>query len=395
MSAKVIEVPEEKRADSSNWTMPPYNRWSFQRVQQFTRTARVARARASSLLVEDLQDVSDITFVNSSGEQSTVEAMLAQTFTDGLLVMHNGKIVAEQYFNGMDQSTLHLIMSCSKSITSAVAGIYIEDGLLDTSAQLTDYMPELIGTGMRGATLQHALDMQVGVSFNEDYSDLDGDWRQCEIATGWREPPVTYNGPRDQLAYMQTLTERNGDHGSVFHYQSILTNVIGSCLQRSTGKNFAELVAQHIWNPMGAEQDLVSVIDSAGTMSFEGGFNMCLRDFSRFGLLISQDGRFQEQQLVPEKWLQECRNPSDALSRIFGASEYADVLPGGAYHNQWWVRNPSKGVTMALGVHGQMLYVDCEQSFVCAKLSSQPALDNIEMALDQILAFEAIIKNLS
>jgi CubicO group peptidase (beta-lactamase class C family) len=383
------------RADNSNWTLPPYNRRSFQRVQQFTRTARVARAEEPSALEEDPRDFSKITFVNSSGEHATVEAMLAQTYTDGLLVMHKGKILSEQYFNEMDRCTLHLIMSCSKSITSAVAGIYIDDGLLDTSAQLTSYLPELIGTGIEGATLQQALDMQVGVSFSEDYGDLDGDWRQCEIATGWREPPANYRGPRDQLAYVQTLTEPAGVHGSVFHYQSILTNVIGCCLERTTGRNFSELVAEHIWNPIGAEQDLVSIIDSAGTMSFEGGFNMCLRDFARFGLLVSQDGCFQGKQLVSDNWLRECRNPSENLIRVFGASEYADVLPGGAYHNQWWVRNPSKGVTMALGIHGQMLYVDCEQDFVVAKLSSQPAQDDIEMAMDQMLAFEAIIESLS
>ena len=127
-------------------------------------------------------------------------------------------------------------------------------------------------------------------------------------------------------------------------------------------------------------------------MSFEGGFNVCLRDFARFGYLISQDGRFQGQQLVPERWLHECRNPDNRLIAAFAASEYAEVLPGGAYHNQWWVRNPQKGITMALGIHGQMLYVDCERELVTAKLSSQPEQANIAMAMDEMLAFEAIAK---
>ena len=385
-------LPAEQRADNFNWTLPPYNRWSFQRVQQFTRTVRVPRAEQPSVLEEDLRDLSKIAFVDSAGEPSTIDAMLERTFTDGFLVMHKGKILTEQYFNGMNPSTLHLIMSCSKSITSTVAGIYIDAGILDPSAQLTHYLPELADSGMAGATLQQALDMQVGVKFDEDYDDLDGDWRQCEVATGWREPPTDYDGPRDQLSYARTLTERTAEHGTVFHYQSILTNVIGCCLERATGKVFAELVAEHIWTPMGAEQDLVSIIDAAGIVTFEGGFNVCLRDFARFGYLISQDGRFQGQQLVRESWLHECRNPNDSLKEAFAASEYAEVLPGGAYHNQWWVRNPEKGITMALGVHGQMLYVDCEQELVAAKLSTQPEQANIAMAMDQMLAFEAIAK---
>ena len=149
-------------------------------------------------------------------------------------------------------------------------------------------------------------------------------------------------------------------------------------------------MAEHIWTPLGAEQDLVSIIDAAGIVTFEGGFNICLRDFGRFGLLISQDGRHQGEQLVPKSWLHECRNPNDKLIEAFAASEYAEVLPGGAYHNQWWVRNPEKGITMALGIHGQMLYVDCNRELVAAKLSSQPEQDNIAMAMDEMLAFEAI-----
>ena len=384
------ELPDKQRADNFNWTLPPYNRWSFQRVQQFTRTARVPRSEQPSVLEENKRDLSGIEFLDASGEQSTVEEMLAQTYTDGFLVMHKGKVLSERYFNGMNRSTLHLIMSCSKSITSAVVGIYIESGVLDPTARITDYLPELAECGMAGATLQQALDMQVGVKFDEDYDNLDADWRQCEVATGWREPLTGYDGPRDQLSYAQTLTEQVAEHGTVFRYQSILTDVIGCCLERASGKVFAELVAEHIWTPMGAEQDLVSIIDAAGIVTFEGGFNICLRDFARFGLLVSQDGRYRGQQLVPQAWLQECRRPNDKLSEAFAASEYAEILPGGAYHNQWWVRNPNNGITMALGIHGQMLYVDCERELVAAILSSQPEQANIAMAMDQMLACEAI-----
>jgi CubicO group peptidase (beta-lactamase class C family) len=383
-------LPPERRADSQNWTLAPYNRWTFQRVQQFARTTRVPRAKSPSALEEDFQDLTGITFQDLCGQQCTVGEMLTRTYADGLLVLHQGKVLTEQYFNGMNRATLHLIMSCSKSVTSAVVGAYIEAGVLDPSAQLTDYLPELADSGMADATLQQALDMQVGVKFSEDYDDLDAEWRQCELATGWRESP-DYDGPRDQLSYAQTLTEQEAEHGTVFHYQSILTNVIGCCLERASGKLFAELVAEHIWMPMGAEQDLVSIIDAAGIMSFEGGFNICLRDFARFGFLISQDGCYQGQQLVPESWLRECRNPNDKLIESFAASEYAEVLPGGAYHNQWWVRNPEKGIIMALGIHGQTLYIDCERKFVAAKFSSQPEQANIAMAMDQMLAFEAIV----
>ena len=389
------DLPAEQRASTSNWTLPPYNRWSFQRVQQFTRTARVPRAEQPSDLEEAPHDLSGITFKDSAGEKCSVGDLLARSYTDGFLVLHRGSIITEQYFNGMNPSDLHLIMSCSKSITSTVAGIYIADGTLNPSDRLTDYLPELDQTGMSGATLQQALDMQVGVKFSEDYDDLDADWRECEVATGWREPPSGYTGPLDQISYARTLTEQEVEHGSQFHYQSILTNMIGCCLERATGKPFGELLAEHIWAPIGAEQDLVSIIDTAGAFSFEGGFNVCLRDFARFGLLIAQNGRYEDQQLVPESWISACRFPGEDLIAAFAASEYAAAAPTGAYHNQWWVRDAARGVLMALGIHGQVLFVDPEKAFVAAKFSSQPEQANVATAIDQMLAFEAIAETLS
>jgi CubicO group peptidase (beta-lactamase class C family) len=388
------ELPPERRANKSNWTLAPFNRWSFQRVDQFTRTARVPKAANPSQLEENHRDLSQITFQDHTGQQCTVEDMLARTYADGFLVMHRGKVITELYFNGMNPSTLHLIMSCSKSITSAVAGIYIEAGVFDTSAQIADYMPELLDTGMAGATVQQALDMQVGVRFSEDYDDPDGDWGRYELATGWRESS-DYDGPRSQISFAQTLTEREAEHGSVFRYQSILTNIAGCCLERATSKRFTELLAKNIWGPMGAERDLVSVVDLTGNLSFEGGFNICLRDFARFGLVIAGNGSFGGRQLIPENWLRECRSADERLVNAFSAGAYADSAPGGAYHNFWWLKKPPMGAIMALGVSGQVLYIDTEKDFVAAKLSSQPDYENFEMETDELRGIEAIAANIS
>ena len=384
-----VELPPEQRADTTNWTLAPFNRWSFQRVQQFTRTTRVSHAGSPSSLEENFQDLSEITFQDYSDKPCTVAEMLTRTYTDGFLVLKQGQVISEQYFNGMNRSTLHLIMSCGKSITSAVAGIYIEAGVLDASAQITDYIPEFSATGFAGATVQHALDMQVGVKFDEDYENLDGEWSHYELATGWRETSG-YDGPTDQISYARTLTEQEAEHGTVFHYQSILTNIVGCCLERATGRRFTDLLAEHIWEPMGAEQDLVSVIDSAGSLSFEGGFNVCLRDFARFGLLIARNGLHEGRQLIPENWLQECRSPGEGLVSAFSAGKYADTASGGAYHNFWWISKPPTGVIMALGVGGQTIYIDTEKDFVAAKFSSQPEYENAEMEANELAGMEAI-----
>jgi len=388
------ELPRQQRADNQNWTLAPWNRWSFQRVQQFTRTLRVPRAEVPCALAQNFQDFGELVFEDSSGKPCTVNDMLSRTWTDGFLVMHKGIVLCEQYFNGMGPDTLHLMMSCSKSFTSTLVGIYIEQGILDPTEQLNTYIPELAGTGFEGATLQQALDMRVGVKFNEDYDDLDADWRLCEVATGWRED-TTYSGPRDMVGYMQTLVESESGHDDAFHYKSILTDVLGLCLQRATGREFAALFYQHIWNPIGAEQDLVSIVDDAGNAVFEGGFNCCLRDFARFAQMICQSGQYNAQQLVPAAWIDECRFAGKELVSAFAQSAYGDALPKHAYHNQWWVREPERGVIMALGIHGLTLYIDPGREFVVAKFSSQPNQADIAMVVDQIRAFEAIAEKLS
>ena len=83
--------------------------------------------------------------------------------------------------------------------------------------------------------------------------------------------------------------------------------------------------------------------------------------------------------MIPENWLRECRSADERLVNAFSAGAYADTAPGGAYHNFWWLNKPPMGAIMALGVSGQVLYIDTEKNFVAAKLSSQPDYENVKL----------------
>lgn len=386
-------LPSTVRADRDNWTVTPYNRWTFQRVSQFAETSNVPCAEQARPLPVSLQDLSSLEFLDSEGSETSVAEMLDDTWTDGFLVMHRGVIVAEQYCNGMGIDTQHLLMSCSKSFTSTLASIFIDSGLLDLDTAIASYLPELKESGFADATLQQCLDMRVGVRFDENYDDLGADWTDLEIATGWRPFPEGYEGPRDMLAFAGRL-QKERQHGGHFHYQSILTDVVGCALERVTGQGFSELFADHIWRPLGAQRDLVTMVDSGGHAVFEGGFNVCLRDFARFGQLICDRGCWDGQQLIPESWVDQCRFAGPELVAAFAGSEYALAMPGAAYHNKWWVWDPQRGVLMALGIHGQTVYIDPEKEVVIAKFSSQPSPVDIRMTLDQLRSFEAIANEL-
>ena len=125
-------------------------------------------------------------FAPSRGASSTLGAHLEASYTDGFLALHHGRIVAEQYSNGMTRGTRHLLQSVSKSLTGALAGALAGSGALDPGGLVTDYVPMLRGTSFEGATVRHLLDMTAGTRFSEDYDDPGSDVRRYEVAAGWQ-----------------------------------------------------------------------------------------------------------------------------------------------------------------------------------------------------------------
>src|SRR5262249_24869762 len=161
----------------------------------------------------------------STGQELTIADLLAQSCTDGFLVLHRGRIVTEQYFNGMSPDTPHLLMSVSKSVTSAVAGalagrrpLYVSaPGTPLLPAPVTAIVPELARTSFDGATIQHLLDMRAGTASNEEYADPEADVRTYERVYLWR-PPDGRPVPEDAIAYFATL-RNDGRHGGPFRYR--------------------------------------------------------------------------------------------------------------------------------------------------------------------------------
>src|SRR5580698_957787 len=162
LMAGVPPFPEQSLVTLANWQDPPFNRWAFQHIRELIPTARISRGDGRPRrLARAERDISALAF-RSGGREVTVGEMLGQTYTDGFLVLHRGKIVSEQYFNGMRADTRHLLMSVSKSVVATVAGILADQGLLPVQAPVTQLVPELAGTSFAGATVQDLLDMRTG-----------------------------------------------------------------------------------------------------------------------------------------------------------------------------------------------------------------------------------------
>jgi CubicO group peptidase (beta-lactamase class C family) len=207
-----------------NWQRPPFNRWAFQHVRELIPTARIPRGDGPGWeLPRAERDLSGVQFATKSGEL-TVGELLDQTYTDGFLVIQQGVIVAERYFNGLRPDTPHLLMSVSKSVTGLVAGALAGRGMLDVTAPVETIVPELASTSFEGATIQHLLDMRAGTRFVEDYSDPEAEIAVSDRVYGWR-PDDGKPGPADAIEYFATLAN-DGAHGGPFRYRSILIDVL-------------------------------------------------------------------------------------------------------------------------------------------------------------------------
>ena len=352
-----------------DWDRPPWNRWAFQNVRQILPTVEVWRGWGGvRILPRDDRDIDKIAVQSAEGGTTSLAGLLDETYTDGFIVVRNGAIQFERYFNGMDGRTLHLSQSVAKSVTAAAAGVLVGRGVIDVNAKITDYLPELNDTAYRNATLQQSLDMTSGVRFDETYTDPYSDIGKSDVASGWKPVPPesdpNFRWPRHMFELVLSLETLERRHGDLFSYRSIETDVLAFCMERAAGKRLPQIVSDEIWGPMGAEENACFTVDSAGYALADGGFNATLRDYARLGLIYLEHGAG----IIPAEWVEATRNGNHA---IFG-EPYTSSLPEGAYKNQWWIEDPRSRSIMARGVFGQLIYVNWDYNMVAVKLSSWP-----------------------
>ena len=382
--------PPEKRPDLSNWDLAPFNRWSFMNIRNLFPTVDVKADRSRiQALQEDLQDLKPIQFKNHLGHTRTIGDFLDRTYTDGFLVLHHGKIITEHYFNNMGADTPHLSQSVAKSFVGTLAGILHDQGIVDPDEPLVSYVPELASCGYKDARLSHALNMTSGVRFVEDYGTPDSDMTRIDIASGWR--PLPHGDDQPTIREVILTLPKIRDHGKVFEYRSVETDVVAWVLERAANQSLADLVSDLIWKKIGAEYNAFFTVDRSVTALADGGFNATLRDYARFGLMMQHNGRANGETVVPESWIDICASGDPS---VYG-EPYTDTCPNGAYSNFWWANNIDEGDFMARGVFGQMIYINREADLTIVKLSTWPDYVITDFTRESLAAFAAIRQFLS
>jgi CubicO group peptidase (beta-lactamase class C family) len=384
------------RADGSFYKFPR-TRWSFSHWRELFPTSNISRGDgpvAPLPRAKSPPDLESVTFTpgTEGAQPMTFAQALAALYTDGVVVLHKGRIVYEKYFGALDAERPHMCFSVTKSFFGTLAEMLIAEGRLDEDAPVARYIPELAQSGFGDATVRQVLDMTTALDFNENYADPKSAFVEYARAAGMFPRPPGASGPADVYAFAASLA-KSGTHGERFTYRSPNTDVVGWLVARAEGptERPETVLQKRIWSRLGAEGDAYMALDPSGNAVAAGGLNVRLRDLARFGEMMRLDGRFNGQQVVPAAVVARIRQGADPAK--FAPAGYA-TLQGWSYRGQWWVAHDDHGVFMARGIHGQSIYVDPEAEMVIARFASHPVAASVTFDPIMLPAHRAVAEQL-
>lgn len=357
---------ELRRQFLNPWFMPI----AYHSIDSFFKTRQVPRGDQSTPLPQAERPL-DFSY---QYDDKTVPAdqIFDRIFTNALMIVKDGSIVYENYRNFTNAQSHFLSMSMAKSITSILIGIAIDHGAIHSlDDQITQYVPELKGSAYDGVTIRDAIDMKSGV----DRSDND-QLKAGTVTAQRREDILVRNAI--PVVCEALMVNRKTEPGKTFDYSTLNTTVLGWVLERATRQPLAEYTSKMLWQPLGAESSAFWIMDGKGPDAhpFNGlGFNAVMRDYARLGLMMLNGGKANGKQIVSARWVEESTGGPHAPTSA-GAKM--------GYQHFWWTI-PGQPAYLAIGLAGQIIYVDPATQTVVVKLSYVP-LDN-KTAMPETMAF--------
>ncbi|MBE5101593.1 serine hydrolase domain-containing protein [Priestia aryabhattai] len=368
-----------------NWFTSQKNLQKYCHSGDLSPSRIIWRGNQNPTQLSYTKDQLDLEKIKDKNAESVL-SYLERTNTDAFLVMHQGRVMYENYFNGYKSYQPHAMNSVTKSFVGLIVSLLADEGLLDLNKKASFYIPELEGKGLGEGTVQQLLDMQVPVKYMEADTPLGiGRGTPIFIATGSIPKPDNYNGPENLYEFMLS-SKKDKIPGTEFYYENGQTETIGWIVKRLTGKNMAELIQEIIWSKLGAEENALMQLDLIGTDIASGGMRATLRDLVRFGEMMLNNGYYNDQQIIPEHIIREIQKGGN---RKYLAESPHRFLSGFSYHNKWWISHDQFRGYSARGKFDQQIFIAPKADIVIVKLSSY-----LSPVSERTNAFQAIIEYL-
>ncbi|WP_449424745.1 serine hydrolase domain-containing protein [Rhodanobacter lindaniclasticus] len=287
------------------------------------------------------------------GGSTTLASYMKQHHLAGVMVLQHGRIRLQRHAPGFDADTRWTSFSVAKSVTSTLLGIALKRGdIRSMDDTLETYIPQLRGTAYAKVTVEQLLTMTSGVRWNEDYADPHSD-----VAQMYRS--ACENGQPHVVSYLAKLP-RAYPAGSHWNYNTAETDLLGILVQRATGQSLASYLSQTIWKPYGMAAGAYWLKDECdGSDTGGSGLSATLADYARIGQFMLDGGRIDGQPVIADAWMHGAMHKQQDVAS-----------PGRGYGYLWWT--DADGSYAAIGIFGQMVYVDPARQLVIVQVGAWP-----------------------
>jgi CubicO group peptidase (beta-lactamase class C family) len=306
------------------------------------------------------------------GTSLAFNEFLKQTDTNAFLVIRNGVMTYEWYKDGVTQSTQLPSYSVAKTMTSIMIGQLINQGKIKESDKFVDYFPNLkAGSSFDLVTIQQLLDMQAGVGVSDNYPTG---------PSGWGVAIAQMYATTDLDWFLKNNRKMSFEPGSKSEYMSVDTQMLGMIIKKVTGKRVSDYFSKNVWQAVGAKYPATWNVDRiGGTEKTFCCFNASAIDYGRVGMLFLNGGYAGPTKVIDNNWLKRLSTPVTTLDRNWG------------YGAQVW--HPYPNTSLALGLHGQFIFVNPATRTVIVKLSDNPTDSDHESDTAKALLEISNLKN--
>lgn len=334
---------------------------------------------AGEELAWPVPDWQPVSAADAGMDQAALDAMAADAEAAGsncLVVTRDGQLVGEWYWNGWDPTSEQEIFSATKSITSTLVGLAVDDGLLALDDPASTYIPEWVGTPSEAVTVRNLVSNDSG-----RYQDFQSDY----VTMAVQEP--------DKTGYSIGLSQQH-EIGTQWVYNNAAIQTLDQVLEAATGMPTHEYAAQELFGPLGMETE-IATDDAGNTLTFMGGQASC-RDLARFGLLFLRDGQWDGEQLLSSEWVDEATHPSQDLNPNYGFlwwlfGDRAGTPAGEGGEGTVPPAPEGSGFYAALGLGNQIVGVFPESGVVVTRIGTQKGLGGSEAGGEQFSIAHAAV----
>lgn len=357
-----------------NWDTGALARTTMMNAYKFTPHVDMAKGD----YVHDLGIASGLDITKLSGHDIDGEYPLDVIIRDrlsyeALVILKDGKLVDEFYWNGMDKDRTHLMMSITKSFTSMTLSTLVAEGKVDMNAPITDYLPELkVSPGFSKATVQEVADMRSGIKIDFTEGML-WDERMTHVQEWYGENQ--YPELESVLDFGATINVRTDvAAGEAYDYQCANTEMLGMIVAHVTGKSLAENMEERLWKKVGFEHSAHFQSNSNGEAVGSGGLNATPRDVAKMMDVLINGGKNRAgEQVISKQFIDNLLEGNEAVRSAWAKGKEYKLAKDAWYKDQIRTFNIDGHKFLAfVGIHGQVTIGEPSTGVVLQLNGSQP-----------------------